>query len=139
MKTIFSLILLITLSANLHASVMFIERASFACSDGKSYDVARHYSGGWGPGGWEFIALCDGGTLKQETYNGRIFPLRDASPEIAACIDAVSPSIIACFDEFRAVNPTKGEGGIPAIIQKVKESPQRPVIVPQQQPRTLPM
>ncbi|MDZ4677122.1 MAG: hypothetical protein SGI74_06380 [Oligoflexia bacterium] len=110
---LFSLVLAISSIAQ--ASVMYIQRDTFSCSDSKTYHVARHFSGGWGPGNWKVIALCNLGILKQESYNGRYHDPRDSSPEVAKCIDEDTKSIRSCYSEFSELNSMSGKGNLPQI------------------------
>ena len=53
-------------------------------------------------------------------YNGRIFSLRNTHPEVATCIDAESPAIVACYEEFKKINPLEGSGELPQVVNSVK-------------------
>ncbi len=86
------------------------------CSDGKTYDLARHYSGGWGPGSWRLLVFCNSGTLKQGEYDGRSFLLEKYHPEVEACAAADTPAIRLCISEFKSLNKSTGEGDLPLIV-----------------------
>jgi hypothetical protein len=107
MKHIQQFIILIVfslLSSHAIASVSsFIDSSDYRCSNGTTYDVLRHYTGSW-----SLLAVCGQGLLKNNSYNGSVYPIKDSHPEIVKCGEQNTPALRKCFKEFINNNGNKG-------------------------------
>lgn len=111
MKTkLFIVLALFGFAYNAEASVAILKAEVFHCSNGKDYNVARHFWGGYGPGSWNLVGFCNLGTLTKADYDGRVMNARDAHEDIARCQDEETPAIKFCAEEFIHYNGTKGPG-----------------------------
>ena len=89
------------------ASVHGMEPGRYNCSNGKTYDVATYYSGGYGPAERYFIAFCSVGTLEMK-FHGWQFP--EEIPSVQTCIEDSRRGVERCMEEFLEFNPIAEDG-----------------------------
>lgn len=103
------------------ASVHGVERATFNCSNGKTYDVATYYSGGWGPSTRKLLGICSQGTLEHKFYGWRF-----DVPAAQTCMAETGADLESCYYELIGLNPIDKEkyftspeftGNVEKIIQ----------------------
>jgi len=115
------------ISAPSFAGYHGVETGSFLCADGKTYDVATYYSGGYGSSLRTFLGLCSEGTMGEDSFYGWFSP--EDVPEVQVCQEDSSPEIEKCLDEFKQLNRLDVEGvfynrEVVEDVSKIIQSPE---------------
>ncbi len=96
-------------------SVVFSDNSDYQCSNGKTYDVLRGYSGGWGTSHWQLLAVCSQEILKKNRYEYNGNDSEESRLEIEKCVKEVTPEVEKCYEEFVALNGSNGASDLPLI------------------------